>query len=309
MPTLDDRLLPVFARQHWLVHLDDVIAAGGSQQAAAARVRSGRWQQAELAVYRLVGPPVTWESRQLALVLSAGHGAMASHVAAAALHGISGFRRGTVEVSIARGREKRRRDAIVHTSTDLDRCQCVLVAGIPTTDVERTLLDLARRVRPKRLLRAIEHCRRSGLVTWSSLIATLARHARRGRPGIRKLRAVILANADRREITDSDLELMVLGLFAEAGLPTPVLHHRIYDGDRFVAEVDLAYPELKIAIELDGDIHLDPDVRERDLPRQNDLILLGWTVLRFSWMRLRDHPERVVAEVRAAIDAAQRRAA
>ena len=86
-----------------------------------------------------------------------------------------------------------------------------------------------------------------------------------------RLRRVIAANAHREEITDSDFELLVLALLVEHGLPEPVLHHRIFDGSRFVAEVDLAYPELRIAIELDGKVHLEPEVRERDLPRQNDL--------------------------------------
>jgi hypothetical protein len=305
--TLDDRLLPVFCRQHWLVSLADVIVAGGSQQAASRRVQAGRWEQAERAVYRLVGPPVTWESRVLSLVLSTGDGAVASHFAAAALHGIPGIGKGTPEISIPRGREKRRSDARVHTSTDLDRCDHVMVDGIPCTDIDRTLLDLARRLGHARLLRAIEACRRAGTVDWSSLIRTLGRHARRGRPGIRRLRSVILANADRTEITDSDLELLALALLAEVGLPTPVVHHRVYDGDRFVAEVDLALPDLKIAIELDGGAHLDADVHERDLARQNDLILCGWTVLRFTWARLRARPESVAAEVRAAIAAASRR--
>ena len=40
---------------------------------------------------------------------------------------------------------------------------------------------------------------------------TLAHHARRGRPGIRRLRRVIVANIDRDEVTDSDFELLVLG--------------------------------------------------------------------------------------------------
>jgi very-short-patch-repair endonuclease len=42
-----------------------------------------------------------------------------------------------------------------------------------------------------------------------------------------------------------------------------------------VAEVDLAFPELKIAIEVDGGVHLLEEVHERDLPRQNQLVLLG----------------------------------
>jgi len=193
----------------------------------------------------------------------------------------------------------------VHTSTDLDRCERVVVDGVPVTDVARTLLDIGRLVGDRRLLRAIEWARREGKVDWPTLISTLARHARRGRPGIRRLRRVIVANVERDEITDSDFELLVLALIAEAGLPTPVLHHRVLDGERFVAEVDLAYPALQIAIELDGRVHLDAEVHERDLARQNDLVLAGWTVLRFSYERYRRRPEQVVAEIRAAISAAR----
>lgn len=309
MATLDDRLLPVFIRQHWLVTLDDVVSCGGSQQAAFRRVRSGRWGQAELGVYRLVGPAVTWESRLLALTLGAGHGAVASHFAAAVLHGLPGFAKGTPEITVHRGREMRRPGARVHTSTDLDRCRCVVINGIPTTDQERTLLDLARKLGDARLLRSIEAGRRAGTTEWSALISTLVRHARRGRPGVARLRRVILANAHRSEVTDSDFELLVLTMMAEVGLPTPELHHCVYEEGRFVAEVDLAYPDLRIAIELDGAHHADADVRERDLPRQNDLILCGWTVLRFSWARFSARPERVMSEIRAAVVAARARQA
>ncbi|HJR27041.1 MAG TPA: DUF559 domain-containing protein [Acidimicrobiales bacterium] len=300
MPTLDDRLLPVFVRQHWLATLDDVVAAGGTRQQAAARLANGRWIRAEVGVYRLAGPAETWEQRVLAPILRIGDGAVASHLAAARLHGIPGYGTAGPEVTMPRGREPRRPQLRLHTSKDLDRCRIVSIAGVPTTDVDRTLLDLGRYVGDRRLLRAIEWARRTDRTTWSSLIVTLRRHARRGRPGIRRLRRVIAANAHRAEITDSDFELMLLALLLEHGLPEPVVHHRVTVGGRFVAEVDLAYPELEIAIEVDGRVHLEEEVRERDLPRQNDLVLAGWTVLRFSWKRFVEHPERIVSEVAAA---------
>lgn len=309
MPTLDDRLLPVFLRQHWLVSAADVARAGGSTASASLRVSGGRWEKADAGVYRLVGPPATWHSRLLAPLLDIGSPAVASHFAAAALHGIPGFGQGAPEISIPRGFEHRRENVRVHTSTDLDRAKSIAIDEIPATDLPRTLLDVGRYVGDQRLLRSIEWARRERGLTWAEMIETLARHARRGRPGIRRLRRVIAANVDRSEVTDSDFELMVLALFAEVGLPAPVLHHRVTDGDRFVAEVDLAYPALRIAIELDGAVHLERDVREQDLPRQNDLVLAGWTVLRFTWKRFVERPDQIVAEVRAAIRAAERRAA
>jgi very-short-patch-repair endonuclease len=303
MAGLDDVLLPVFAAQHWLVSMDDILRHGGHAQSATRRVQSGRWEAVDRSVFRLTGAPRPWHAAVLAPILSVGGRAMASHFAAAALHGIPGYGFGTPEISIPRGKEHRRRNASIHTSTDLDRCRRVIVDGVPTTDLARTILDIGRRVGDERLLRAIEWGRREDKLDWPGLISTLAHHARRGRPGIRRLRRVISANMAREEVTDSDFELLFLALVREAGLPEPVLHHRVVDGGRFVAEIDLAYPDLKIAIELDGSVHLQPEVRERDLPRQNDLVLLGWTVLRFSWKRFVDRPDLVVAEIRAALRA------
>jgi very-short-patch-repair endonuclease len=309
MPTLDDLLLPVFLAQHGLVSRRDVLRLGGSPHHIDTRLNRGRWERAETGVYRLAGFPVDWRAELLAPILSVDAPAVASHCSAAVLHGIPGFGRGTPELTVPRGTKLRRRGVRVHTSTDLERTRPTSIDGIPVTHLRRTLLDLARIVGDQRLLRTIEWGRRERAITWAGLIATLALHARRGRPGIARLRRVILANVDRDQITDSDLELIALAVIREHGLPEPVLHHRVLDGDRFVAEVDLAYPHLRIAIELDGAVHLDRHVRERDLPRQNDLVLLGWTVLRFTWERLQTRPDRVVAEIAAAIRSAERRVA
>jgi very-short-patch-repair endonuclease len=299
--TIDDLLLPLFAAQHWLVSQDDVRSVGGTRQQVRHRLAIGRWDLADVRVYRMIGMPVTWRSRLLAPVLSAGtSAAAASHFAAAVLHGLPGFGEGTPEISVFRGSGVRRPGVRVHTSTDLDRCDLLRIDGIPTTDLGRTILDIGRTASDRRVLKAIEHGRRTGQTSWSDMILTLHRHARRGRPGVARLRRVLAANVHREEISDSDFELLFIALLLEHGLPEPVLHHRIYAGGRFVAEVDLAYPELKIAIELDGSVHLLPDVHERDLPRQNDLVLEGWTVLRFTYRRVQLRPELVVAEVRAA---------
>jgi len=305
MTDLDDRLIPVFARQHWLVTADDVLAAGGTRQEAHDRLQRRTWERVDQRVYRLVGAPITWEQRLLAPILSAAPAArvVASHHSAAALHGIPGYGHGAPELTTPRPFNLRRAGMRVHSSNDLDRCTIVTRSGVPLTDIDRTLLDLGRYLSDGRLLRAIEWARRTGRTDWSRLISTLARHARRGRSGVQRLRRVIVANAHRGEITDSDFELLLLALLVEHGLPEPVVHQRVYDGGRFVAEVDLAYPDRMIAIEADGGVHLETDVRERDLPRQNDLVLLGWTVLRFTWKRFTTRPTQIVLEVRTASDA------
>jgi hypothetical protein len=307
MLQLDRQLAEVASRQRMLITIHDVQAAGGTYHHARQRVRSGRWHRLSRGVYLISGAPLDWPARQLAAVLAAGPGAVTSHFAAARLWGLPGFTHASVELSVPRHHRPRHLEVRVHESTDLDRADVRTRDGIPVTGPARTVLDVGRFVGIQRLTRCAEAARRMGLVDRTALLDVVASHARQGRHGIGKLRAVILDGIDRSEVTDTDMELLVLGLIREAGLPEPVLHHEVYDGDRFVAEVDLAYPELMIAIECDGSVHLVEEVRDRDLHRQNDLVLSGWVVLRFSYERVRRRPDLVVAEVRDAIRGASQR--
>ena len=73
---------------------------------------------------------------------------------------------------------------------------------------------------------------------------------------------------------------------------------------RAVAELDFAFPELKICIEVDGyEAHSGRAAFTRDRRRQNTLELDGWLVLRFTWHQIVHEPEWVLAQVRAAIAA------
>ena len=100
MPTLDDLLLPVFSAQHWLVTDADVQAAGGSTRAVVPAPRAaadGSWPTS--GVYRLVGPSPTWQhaaARADPVGRSATPWRRTS--AAAALHGLPGYPRGTPEL-------------------------------------------------------------------------------------------------------------------------------------------------------------------------------------------------------------------
>ena len=90
----------------------------------------------------------------------------------------------------------------------------------------------------------------------------------------------------------------------DAGLPEPVLDHDVYDGDVFVGCVDLAYPELRIAIEYEGDHHrLDAAQWNRDIEKHDRLAALGWRVIRVTKAMLFQHPGELTARVRAALRA------
>jgi very-short-patch-repair endonuclease len=280
MGDLDRRLATVALGNHSIITLADVVAAGGNEAQAQRRVRAGRWERVAPGVYRIAGVSWTYEAEVRAAVLGAGPGAIASHLCAARLLGL-GFTKAPVELSIPRGRRHRPAGVIVHESTDLDRCGVRQVAGIPVTDPSRTLLDLGRFIRPPALRRAAEAARRADLATWSSMSGTLSVHARQGRHGIRRLREVVAAGLLVDGLTDTDSELIALTVIREHDLPDPVLHHQIRNDDgELIAELDLAWPDRRAAIEIDGTVHLDPLVRRKDDARDHHLRSLGWTIRR-----------------------------
>jgi very-short-patch-repair endonuclease len=65
------------------------------------------------------------------------------------------------------------------------------------------------------------------------------------------------------------------------------------------AKVDFAYPELRLAIEVDGyESHGTPRAMTADHERQRRLVAAGWTVIRFTWQDVVRRPSRVAADLR-----------
>ena len=277
----DKKLAAIAAKYHSVITLADVADCGGRRHHAKARVAAGRWIKVHPGVYRLSGAPWTWEGKAYAAVRAAGDAAVASHQCAARLHGIA-FSTALPEISVPRGTRIRLKGVIVHMSRDLDRGETMLVQHIPVTDPARTTLDLARYIEGTLLRDAIETGRRLGLYNWHELIVCLVKHARKGRHGITRLRTAIAAGAVNDGITDTDSELVALSLIREHDLPEPTLQHRVWSANgRIVADMDFAYVDKRINYEIDGPIHLRPEVKAKDDERDHELrTVYGWTVRR-----------------------------
>ncbi|MFE5407630.1 endonuclease domain-containing protein [Microbacterium sp. NPDC056569] len=85
------------------------------------------------------------------------------------------------------------------------------------------------------------------------------------------------------------------------GLPEPDCNHEVYADGNYLGCVDLAYPDLMIAIEYEGEHHLDPKQWARDIARYDALRDAGWTVIQVTKAELFDQPAAAVQRVRAAI--------
>lgn len=66
-------------------------------------------------------------------------------------------------------------------------------------------------------------------------------------------------------------------------------------------KVDIASPELRIAIEVDGRTHATKQGKLRDHKKDMVLTELGWTVLRYPNQQVLTHPQTVLKEIMSII--------
>ena len=313
MHDLDRRLAPTFASQLALVTRRQVLAAGGNDTLVGRRLRGGRWEVAEPAVYGLVGVGWTWRRHLAAIVLSIGR-AVASHRAAASLLGAHWDDRAIapLELSLPAGCTPRRDfertrerapdiPIVLHESHDLGACVPWVIDGIPTTPPLRLALDLGAVVDFDRYRRAVGVLRRKHGVDWVSLDRIYRQYSIQGRNGCGALRDLLERHFGSKGAPDEVVEIRCADLLVAAGLPEPEHQHAVLRPDGRVARFDLAYPEFAIGIETDGRIHGEEEVRQSDNRRRNQAQILGWTVLHFSWEDVTYRPHEVVATVRAAL--------
>ncbi|MET4639742.1 hypothetical protein [Mycetocola sp. 2940] len=119
------------------------------------------------------------------------------------------------------------------------------------------------------------------------------------RPGVGALRD---AFGRIRTGSWSRLETWVRLILIDAGLPEPVLNFDAYDtAGRFLGCIDLAYPDLKIAIEYEGDHHwMTAEQFQHDIDRLNRLVEAGWRIVRITKGHVFTNPTEVVRRVSVA---------
>ena len=292
-------------QQYGLISRRQALADGMTAHQINDRVRTGRWMVAGRGVYRHAVWPETPLSRLLAGCMAAN--AWASHRSAAALHGIDGYELDRVELVVPWARRPQIKGAKLHRTTQMDLAKPVVRKGIPCTALDRTVLDLAAVVDRKRLDHTIDAVLRDGLLRPSDLYAVLVAHSRRGRTGCGAFRDALDERCGDDPVPLSAWSRMMVDLLLDAGLDRPAMEYRICgSGGEFVAQVDLAYPECRVAIELDSKRwHLNSVSFERDPRRRNALTVVGWTVLTFTWSDYTKRPGQVCTTVATVCAAAR----
>jgi hypothetical protein len=297
----DDRTARRAEGQHGLVSRGQAVSEGLADHLLRQRQEAGRLRRVQPGVYRVAGAPRTWHQRVLAACLAGGPGAVASHRTAGRLWGL--LETDVVEITVPRGRLPRPAQVLVHRSGDLVGAHTTLREAVPVTNPLRTLVDLGAVVGRGEVEDALDRALVARLVTIAGVEWLLGEVARRGRAGTGVIRSVLDERALGEAPPDGMLEPRMARLLRAASLPPAEYQWVVLDATgRFVGRVDFAYPTDRLALEVDGyGCRASPAAMRHDLARQNALVAVGWTVLRFTWADVVRTPGRVAATVGAVL--------
>ncbi|WP_219412967.1 hypothetical protein [Pseudonocardia nigra] len=288
-------------------------AAGFTEDEVRRMMRVGELIPVRRGAYAAGALPDNPDARHALLVHAAmdglSHQAVVSHVSAAVLHRLRVWGVPLDRVHVTRNRRSTgvRRGSRVHVHcAPLAVDEVVLVDGVPTTSVPRTVADIARTVGFEQAVIVTDAALDRQPVDRAGLLATLERFPRwPGLPAAR--RAIGFADGGSKSVGESRSRVAI----ARAGLPAPVLQWVVRRRDgRFVGEVDFAWPELRTVGEFDGRVKYDQLLRPGETPadalyreklREDGLRGEGLAVVRWGWPDLADFA-RVAERLRERFD-------
>jgi hypothetical protein len=300
MDALIEVLHEVAPAQHGVVTRNQLVDAGVTATAIRRAADRGVLVRCHAGVFFAAGSPATHLQRLTAAFLSLADG-IVSHESAAQVHRFPLVRRDLVVLSVppTNHHDVPLSDRI-HRSGDLARDRSVEIGCLTVTSPARTLIDLASRVGRGRLERLLDDVLSSRRVHPNELVVVFNKLARRGRPGIGRIRPLLEVRLDGQVFATSSLEAAYLRVVRKYGLPEPQRQHlppwAVQDG---IGRVDFAYPVHRLLIEVDGRRWHSRDAAfDEDRRRDQEAAMAGWRVLRFTWRHVIDRPQDVAQAVR-----------
>ena len=279
-------------RQAGAVSLGQLTKAGVSERTRRAWLRQERLAPtaAKRSVFRIPGAERGWRQDLWIAVLAGPKGTVASHLSAAAVRGLLPPP-DVPHVSIRRSASGRFGGALVHRAAvaAADRC---LFNRVPVTGVARTIVDCAVLLQQDALDGLVDAAIGRGLTSYPKIRGAWERAGPvRGAARLRSALEPYSAGAK----PGSEKEAHLLRVIHRWGLPAPVTQHVIRDENgRFLAKVDIAWPDWRFGLEYYGDEFHTPRAWTRDDRRVAGIERLQWRIeesdrgdFRPSAMRLR----------------------
>lgn len=262
---------------HGLVTREIALNSGMSHHEIDSRLALGRWRRIGPGVYAVAGAPDTWKQRAAATWLAGGEGAAVSHVTAAALHGLT-KPPSNPQITIPPGSHQHRQLGVICRSP-LEPQDLTVIDSIRVTKPARTLVDCSMLWSEGRLSKLIDTALTTRLCCPRDIWAALDRVEHRpGRKGSGRLRRT-LSVWDDPIVPGSPAEVHLLRRLIAWGFAAPITQQTIRtpSGD-FIARVDVAWPDKRVALEYDGQLYHGPRHWEHDEVRHAAIVSVGWEV-------------------------------
>ena len=264
-----------------MVEIAQLFDLGLTRHGVRRRLESGFLTRLHRGVYAVGHLALTAHSRDLAAVFACGPQALLSHRSAGPLWGVTRSSSPRIEVTVPRT-VKTKAGITVHSTRVLAAEDRAVVDGIPVTSVARTIVDLAEVLDDAGLMRAINQAELLHLFDLTAIEATMARLS--GRRGRHRMRRVLATYRPEPTFTRSDGERRLLALCREHGLPAP--RANTWLGEQ---EVDLYWPDARVAVEFDGrEVHGTTKAFHEDRRRDRALAARGVQVVRVTAQDLGD---------------------
>ena len=272
-----------------------------SQKTIRHRLESGRWQVAHAGIYVAHSGPITCDQRRWVAVLAAGGGrcALLGGLSALEMFGPRGqpSQRFHVVIPASRRDDDPPPGVVVHRTRTLTPRDIHRVGAPPSTTRARSVIDAAQWAATDEGARlvvaaAFQQC----LVSYAEIEAALSRLQR-----VRRRSLIMTTAADAQDGSHSVGELDFLRLCRRRGLPSPSRQLVRLDARGGRRYLDALFEEWQVQVEIDGAQHLELEQWWADQQRQNDLWVAGLRILRFPTWVIRERPDEVAAQVRAAL--------
>ena len=287
------------ASQHGCFTRTQAADTGVGRRRLDRAVRDGIIRRDLPRVMRFSGAPPTWRSRLAAAVLSTG--GVASHRAAARLHGLDGFDRARPEITVARGHMPRIDGFVLHRWAEPDPDDHVVVDGIACTSVAATLAQLGAVLPQQMVERSLDEVLRRG-ASIERIRETVERLHRPGPSGTATLLRILADERRTGRLPDSWFERVVQRILAAHSVPTPVLQHEVRVASGRTYRLDMAWPDLMLGLECHSRrYHFGALKEAADHRRDLELSGIGWETLYMTWEH-RKHPDQFVPLLAQTID-------
>jgi very-short-patch-repair endonuclease len=283
--------------QDGVISRRQLLDSGVSPTSIKRLVANGALDRIAPAIALVRGAPLTYRARLWCAVLSTD-GAL-GYQTAGELWGFVSTSSADVHVVLPHARRVYPPDWVRVHRASRDFRAIVVQAGLPITDRHWTLFDLLPGLPRSDASALTDRAIQRGWLSSDAVSRHLKRFPRRrGNAALRRLATQLGDGAA------ADSERLLHRILRTADVHGWVANYPIWVDGELAGVADVAIPERKIVLEVDGWAHHSDVARfRRDRTKQNALVAHGWTVLRFTWADLTERPgyvSRTILSVLAA---------